>query len=348
VKLDRGAALDGPVDVRPDAVAAERDGFDGFWLSEVKHDPFPGLALAATVTERVTLGTAIALAFVRNPMSTAVLANDLQALSGGRLALGLGTQVRAHVTRRFSMPWSDPVARMREYVLALRAIWATWHTGVPLDFRGDFYEHTLMPPMFAPQPHPHGAPPVLLAGVGPAMTEAAGEVADGFLPHGFTTERFLREVTLPALRRGREKAGATLDGVVIKGSPMVAAGRTQEEFEAAKAGVRAQIAFYGSTPAYRPVLELHGWGALGEELHELSRAGRWSDMGPLIDDDVLAAFAVVGEPAAAGAEVVRRYGDLFDRLTLYTPYAADPTVVGEVADAVRSAARTTAGSAARR
>jgi probable F420-dependent oxidoreductase len=337
VKLDRGAALDGAVDVRAAAAAAERDGFDGFWLSEVTHDPFLGLAVAATATERVQLGTAIAVAFARSPMTTAAAADDLQALSGGRMVLGLGTQVKAHITRRFSMPWSHPAPRMREYVLALRAIWSAWHDGAPLDFRGEFYSHTLMTPMFVPHPHGHGASPVLLAGVGEAMTEVAGQVADGFLPHGFTTERYVREVTLPALARGRAKAGRTLDGYVVKGSPMVAAGRTEEELEKATAGVRSQIAFYGSTPAYHGVLELHGWGELGRRLHALSRDGRWADMGPLLDDEVLHAFAVVGTPEEVGPEVVRRYGDVFDRLTLYTPYDADPELLARVAAAVREA-----------
>jgi probable F420-dependent oxidoreductase len=170
------------------------------------------------------------------------------------------------------------------------------------------------------------------------MTEVAGEVADGFLPHGFTTEQYLREVTLPALERGREKSGHTLDGFTIKGSPMIAAGRTEEQLEKAKAGVRAQIAFYGSTPAYRGVLELHGWGELGERLHSMSLRGEWDEMGDLLDDEVLDTFAVVGDPTEVGAEVVRRYGDLFDRLTLYTPYDADPTVLAEVAASMRATA----------
>jgi probable F420-dependent oxidoreductase len=344
VRLDSGAALDAAADVREAAAAAERHGFDGFWLSEVKHDPFLGLALAATVTERIELGTAIAVAFARNPMTTAALADDLQALSGGRLHLGLGTQVRAHITRRFAMPWSHPAPRMREYVLALRAIWDAWHTGAPLHFRGEFYSHTLMTPMFTPQPHGYGPPPVYLAGVGELMTEVAGEVADGFLPHGFTTERYLREVTLPALRRGRAKAGRTLEGFRIKGAPFIATGRTEEELAAAVSGVKGQIAFYGSTPAYRPVLELHGWGELGERLHTLSLAGRWSDMGPLIDGDVLDAFAVVGAPEEVGPEVVRRFGDVLDRLTLYTPYDADPGVLATVSAGIRTAA--TAGARA--
>lgn len=336
MKVDRGAALDGAVDVRPVAQAAERDGADGFWLSEVRHDPFLGLTLAATVTERIELGTAIAVAFARSPMTTAVQANDLQALSGGRLLLGLGTQIRAHITRRFSMPWSHPAPRMREYVLALRAIWDSWQNGTKLDFQGEFYSHTLMTPMFTPEPHSFGPPKVLIAGVGQTMTEVAGEVADGFLAHGFTTERYLREVTLPALRRGRDKTGGTLDDFVLQGAPFVVTGRDEREMAAAADGVRGQIAFYGSTPAYRGVLDLHGWGELGEELHQLSIKGRWAEMGPLIGDDVLRAFAVVGGPAEAGAELVRRYGDLFDRVSLYMPYQAAPEVTAELVAALRS------------
>ena len=337
MRVDRGAALDGAVDVRSAAQAAERDGADGFWLSEVRHDPFLGLTLAATVTERIDLGSAIVVAFARNPMSTAVQANDLQALSGGRLLLGLGTQIKPHITRRFSMPWSHPAPRMREYVLALRAIWDSWQNGTKLDFRGEFYSHTLMTPMFTPEPHPYGPPKVLIAGVGQTMTEVAGEVADGFLAHGFTTERYIREVTLPALQRGRDKTEGSLENFIVQGSPFVVTGRDEQELAAAADGVRGQIAFYGSTPAYRGVLELHGWGELGDRLHELSINGRWAEMGPLIGDDVLEAFAVVGSPAEAGAELVRRYGDVFDRVSLYMPYRAAPEVTGELVAALRAA-----------
>jgi len=337
--VDRGAALDEPAEIHRDAAAAEREGFDGFWTSEVKHDPFVALAAAAVSTQRVQLGTAVALALARTPMTTAAAANDLQALSGGRLLLGLGTQVKAHITRRFSMPWSHPADRMREYVLALRAIWDTWHTGAPLDFRGEFYTHTLMTPVFVPTPHGFGAPPVLLAGVGAAMTEVAGEVADGFLAHGFTTERYLRQVTLPALAHGRGKAGRGLDGFTVTGAPMIATGRTDHELAAARAAVRSQIAFYGSTPAYRPGLEVHGRGGLGERLHALSREGRWAEMDLLVGEEVLEAFAVVGSPEEAGAEVVRRYGDVLDRLTLHTPYAAERELTSRLAAAVREALR---------
>jgi len=336
VKIDT-TVPPGVLDPRRAAERAERDGYDGLWTSELKHDPFLGLGLAATVTERISLGTAIALAFARNPMSAAVLANDLQALSGGRLLLGLGSQIKAHITRRFSMPWSHPAPRMREYILALRAIWACWHEGAPLQFEGEFYRHTLMTPMFTPEPHGHGSPRVLLAGVGPAMTKVAGEVADGFLCHGFTTEAYLREVTLPALAAGR---GGDLHGFEIVGSPFVVTGRTEEEFAAADSAVRGQLAFYASTPAYRPVLEKHGWGALGDELHTMSKAGRWTEMASLIPDEVLHAFAVAGEPAEAGRELVRRYGDVFTRTPLYTLYPADPEVLAEVAGVARTGVAT--------
>jgi probable F420-dependent oxidoreductase len=335
MKIDFTIPITGSVDCREAVRQAERDGYDGAWTSEIKHDPFVSLTLAATATERIELGSAIALAFARNPMSVAVLGNDLQQVSRGRLLLGLGTQVKAHITRRFAMPWSHPARRMREYVLALHAIWDCWQQGTPLDFRGEFYTHTLMTPMFVPEPHPYGPPRVLLAGVGTAMTETAGEVADGFLCHGFTTERYLRGVTLPALSRGRAKAGRALDGFDVMGSMMVVAGRTEEELAKAAAGARKQIAFYGSTPAYRPVLELHGRGELGDRLHTMSRAGQWAEMGELIDDELLHAVAIVGKPDEIAAGLRRTYGDVLTRVSLYTPYEVDPGLVTELATAVR-------------
>jgi probable F420-dependent oxidoreductase len=331
MRVDIG--LGASIDAREAAAEAERAGYAGVWTSEIKHDPFVALGLAAVVTDTIELGTAIALAFARNPMSLAVQANDVQLLSRGRLLLGLGSQIRPHITRRFSMPWSHPAKRMREFIMALRAIWSCWNDGTKLEFRGEFYKHTLMTPFFNPGPNPHGAPKVLLAGVGEAMTAVAGEVADGFLCHGFTTERYLREVTMPALaRHGR------LHGFEVAGSPFVVTGRTEEELEAASRGVREQIAFYGSTPAYRPVLELHGWAGLGDELHELSLQGRWQDMGTIIDDDVLNTFAVAAKPGAVAAELLRRYGDVMTRMTLYTPYALDPAVTAQIAGDLRAAA----------
>ncbi|MFE9743929.1 TIGR03617 family F420-dependent LLM class oxidoreductase [Saccharothrix saharensis] len=308
MKVDRLEIEYDPRTVPAAARAAEADGCDGFWLAETRHDPFLALGRVAGQVERVELGTAIAVAFARNPMSTAVQANDLQLLSGGRFNLGLGSQVEPHVTKRFGMPWSRPAARMREFVLALRAIWHTWETGERLRFRGEFYTHTLMTPFFDPGPNPHGPPKVWLAGVGELMTEVAGEVADGFLCHNFTTERYLREVTLPALARGRAKAGKPVAGLEVCGPSLVACD------ERGVADVKRQIAFYGSTPAYRKVLDLHGWGDLHEELHQLSRRRKWDDMAAAITDEVLAAFAVVGTPAQVRAEVDRRYGDVITRI----------------------------------
>jgi probable F420-dependent oxidoreductase len=328
VKIDTMASMTTEVDIRPAAADAERAGYTGLWTSEVKHDPFIAVALAACATERIDVGTAIALAFARSPMTLAVQANDLQLLSQGRLLLGLGSQIKAHITRRFAMPWSHPAPRMREYILAMRAIWDCWHNGTKLSFQGEFYSHTLMTPFFNPGPSPFGAPRVMLAGVGETMTAVAGEVADGFLCHGFTTERYLREATLPTLTRARP--GGDLAGFEVSGSPFLVTGRTDEEMSEARRGVREQIAFYGSTPAYRPVLELHGWGALSDELHGLSRLGKWKEMGEAIDDQVLDAFAVTAEPDRAAAELLRRYGDIMTRMTLYTPYAIDPAVTGQI------------------
>ena len=305
----------------------EKAGYDGLWSSESAHDPFLPLLLAAEHTEAMELGTAIAVAFARSPMQLAYTAHDLQAYSGGRFTLGLGSQVKPHIERRFCMPWSHPAPRMREFVLALRAIWSAWNDGTKLDFRGDFYSHTLMTPFFSPPPAPGGAPGVFLAAVGEAMTEVAGEVADGLLAHAFCTERYLREVTIPALGRGLASSGRSRADVEVSLLAMIATGRTEEEMTRAVAGTRAQIAFYGSTPAYRGVLDLHGWAGLGDELNSLSRSSRedkWEAMGELIDDDVLHAFAVVAEPAGVAAEIRRRFGGLIDRVSFYSPYETGP------------------------
>ena len=319
------------------AAAIETAGYDGLWVGETKHEPFLQLLQAAEATDRITIGTAIAIAFARSPMTLAHSAFDLAAYSRGRFVLGLGSQVRPHIERRFSMPWSHPAARMRELVLALRAIWAGWQDGTKLDFRGEYYTHTLMTPFFSPEPHEFGPPPVYLAGVGERMTEVAGEVCDGFFFHPFTTDRYLREVTLPALTRGRAKAGRDgLDGFTIAGPAFTCTGRDDEELAVAIKGTKDQIAFYASTPAYRPVLELHGWGDLQPELTRLSKEGRWSDMGDVIDDELLHAFAVVGEPHTVGEGLRRRWSDVASRLTPYATYRADPAIWPEVLTAIRS------------
>jgi probable F420-dependent oxidoreductase len=323
MKVDGGIGAD----LRGAGAAAaklEGQGYDGLWTAETSHDPFFPLLLASQQTEKVELGTGIAVAFARNPMNLANIAWDLQAASGGRFILGLGSQIKPHIEKRFSMPWSKPAARMREMILAIRAIWASWNDGSKLDFKGDFYTHTLMTPFFNPGPNPHGDAKIFLAGVGELMTEVAGEVCDGFLCHGFTTERYLREVTLPALERGAKKGGRALGDIEISGPAFVVTGTTEEEMAKSIAGTKQQIAFYGSTPAYRPVLELHGWGELQDELNHMSKEGKWVEMGDLITDDILNAFAVVAEPEGIAPELTKRYGDVVSRISFYAPYASDP------------------------
>ena len=293
-------------------------GYSGIQSAETAHDPFLPLAFAAKATSRVDLITGIAVAFARTPMLLAHLGHDLNAASNGRFVLGLGSQIRAHITRRFHMPWSSPAARMREFILAMRAIWATWHRGEPLRFTGRFYSHTLMTPFFTPTNTEHGAPRVFLAAVGPLMTEVAGEVADGIIVHAFTTEKYLRETTLPALERGFAKARAKGEeksraNFEISYPCFVVTGRDERELAAAEQATRRQIAFYGSTPAYKPVLDSIDAGELQPRLNAMSKEGRWAEMGELIDADTTRKFAIVTEPARIAAEIKARFGDVVDR-----------------------------------
>jgi len=326
MKVD--ASLNAPItEAGERAGELEAAGYSGAWSVETAHDPFLPLAVAAPHTSEMELGTSIAVAFARNPMLLANIGWDLQALTQGRFILGLGSQIKPHITKRFSMEWSRPAARMREMIQEIRAIWDTWQNGTPLQFRGEFYRHTLMTPFFVPDASDlgdFGPPKIFLAGVGELMTEVAGEVCDGFFCHGFTTERYLREVTLPALGRGRAKAGKTMDGFEITGPSFVVSGTNDEELERAAIATRQQIAFYGSTPAYRGVLDIHGWGGLQEELNTLSKRGEWEQMGTLIDDDILNTFAVVGSPEEIAPELGRRYGDVISRISFYAPYRAEP------------------------
>ncbi len=335
MKIDAGGYASTVIEAGETAARAERDGYDGWWVAETQIDPFLGCAVGAQRTDRLELSTAIAVAFARNPMTVALQANDLQVLSEGRFALGLGSQIRPHITKRYSMEWSKPAARMREFVLAIRAIWEAWATDGQLDFRGDFYTHTLMTPFFNPGPNPHGNPKIMLAAVGPLMTEAAGEVADGMLCHGFSTERYLREATIPALERGRAKAGLGLEGFEITAPAFVVARDSEEEIAAGVQLIKQQIAFYGSTPAYRPVLELHGWGDLQDELNAMTKRGAWDEMAGMIDDEILNTFAVIGTPEEAVAEIRRRYGDLATRITLTIPDGADHARWAPVFDTLR-------------
>ena len=310
--------VDGSIGWELDKVGAEAReleemGYSGVFTAETGHDPFLPLAMAAQSTSHVDLATSIAVAFARSPMTLAHVGHDLNAASRGRFVLGLGSQIRPHITNRFSMPWSQPAARMREFILAMRAIWANWHEGSPLQFTGKFYTHTLMTPFFRPDNTEFGPPRVSLAAVGPLMTEVAGEVADGIIVHPFTTEKYLRETTVPALERGFAKAGKQRADFEVRYPCFVITGRDQQELAQASVAAKRQIAFYGSTPAYRPVLDSIGVGELQSELNLMSKQGRWAEMGSLITDDMLDTFGIVGPPEQVAGRLMARYGDIVDR-----------------------------------
>jgi probable F420-dependent oxidoreductase len=337
MKVDTGVMAPSLGEIGPRARELEELGYDGILTAETGHDAFLPIALAAEHTQRIELATGIAVAFARTPMVLAYTANDLQQMSKGRFVLGLGSQIKPHIEKRFSMPWSHPARRMREYILALRAIWSAWNEQTKLSFDGEFYKHTLMTPFFAPPPNQYGAPKVFLAAVGERMSEVAGEVADGIIIHGFTTERYVKEVTMPAVERGLKAAGRDRSSFQVSGPLFVVTGTSDEEITTARQGVKQQIAFYGSTPAYRGVLELHGWGDLQTELNALSKQGQWVEMGELIDDDILNTFAVVASPEGVAAELKRRYGGVIDRCSFYAPYRVDPDRWTRVIDDLKRA-----------
>ncbi|AGB22496.1 putative F420-dependent oxidoreductase, MSMEG_2256 family [Mycobacterium sp. JS623] len=327
LKVD-AAVASGLTDVAQTASTLERRGYDCCWTAEINHDPFLPLVLAAEHTTRLELGTSIAVAFARNPMTVANIGWDLQAYSDGRFILGLGSQVQAHIEKRFSMPWGQPARRMREFVLALHEIWSCWRDGTKLRFEGDFYTHKLMTPMFTPEPQPQPAPKVFVAAVGEAMTEMCGEVADGLLAHAFTTKRYFEEVTTPALLRGMARSGRQRKDFQLSCPIFVVTGETEEELAAGAVGTRKQIAFYGSTPAYRKVLDLHGWGDLHTELHRLSLQGEWDTMGTLIDDEILEAFAVVAPIDSVAQKIRDRCDGVIDRVLVgFPPSISEATVI---------------------
>lgn len=316
----------------------EQVGYDRAFSFEAKHDPFLPLAVAAEHTSTMALGTAIAIAFARTPMTLANSGWDLQTITGGRFVLGLGSQIKPHVVDRFGMPWSKPAARMREMVLGIRAIWDAWETGSSLDFEGEFYRHTRMIPAFDPGPNPFGLPPIFTAGVGPLMTEVAGEVADGFLVHPFCSRASLEELTVPALARGAEKAGRPLDDVELVCVTIVVTGATEEQFVHSREATRKQLAFYGSTPAYAPILDIHGHGDLHPELKRQAREGRWDDMASLIDDDLLHTIAVVGEPATIAPQIRQRLDGISKSVSLVNNRAPDPDHFASVVRDLKSLA----------
>jgi probable F420-dependent oxidoreductase len=313
--------VDVQLDARPDRAAQRARelvaaGVDGLFTFEGPHDVFLPLGAAASAVA-TDLMTNVAIALPRSPMHLAHTAYDLQLLSKGRFRLGLGSQIKPHIEHRYGASWERPVARMRETVLAVKAILASWQDGTRLDFRGEFTRHTLMPPAFSPGPNPHGVPPVLLGALGPQLTRTAAEVADGLLVMPFHSHRHFRERTLPAVAEGLARSGR--EAVPIFPQAIVAMGHTQDEQARALLGVRALLAFYGSTPAYRPVLEVEGWGELQPELNALSKTGNVAAMVALVDDTMARTLAVVGSPAECAAEIERRFGDVADRVCAYFP-----------------------------
>ncbi len=315
--------LDVQLDAPPDR-AAQRSreligaGVAGLFTFEGPHDVFLPLAVAAGAVE-TDLMTNVAIAIPRSPMHLAHTAYDLQLLSRGRFRLGLGSQIRPHIERRYGATWSRPAARMRETVLAVQAILRSWQDGTPLDFRGEFTQHTLMPPTFVPGPNPYGVPPVLLGALGPVMTRTAAEVADGLLVMPFHSHRHFRERTLPAVDDGLARAGRSRADLAILPQAIVAMGRTDEELAAASTGVRGLLAFYGSTPAYLPVLDVEGWAEVQPELNRLSKQGEWAAMVGLVTDEMLETLAVRGTPEECAAEIRRRFGDVAERVCCYFP-----------------------------
>jgi probable F420-dependent oxidoreductase len=302
------------------AHAAEALGFAGLWTSETKHDAFLPLAIAAGATEKIELGTSIAVAFSRSPMEIAQTAWDLQDLSDGRFILGLGTQVKAHVKRRFSMPWDRPVSRLREYIGALQAIWGSFQTEGPLSFEGEFYRHTLMTPFFNPGPIENPEIPVYIAGVNTRLAALAGEICEGFHVHPFHSPEYVRRTVEPAIAEGAQQAGRDPEEVELATSVFVVTGESNEEIREQRDKMRAQISFYASTPTYRTVLEAHGWEEVGERLGRLARDKKWDEMPKLITGEVLGAFAVEAAPEEVGPALKERYEGLIDRVALYVPF----------------------------
>ena len=315
MKIDAGIMVSNPIEAGPAIKQLEDAGYDGAYTFEGAHDPFLPLISAAMQTSNIELITSIAVAFARNPMTLANIGYDLNLVSEGRFILGLGSQIKPHITKRFSMPWSSPAARMKEMVEAIKAIWDCWQNGTKLNYRGEFYTHTLMTPFFNPGPNPHGLPKIYVAAVGPLMTQAVSESADGLLAHPFNSPKYVNEVTIPIINKGLETTGKNRDQFDLSVSVMTGIGATEETHKLAVTACRDQVAFYGSTPNYKAVLETHGLGHLSEELNKLSKQGKWMEMGDAIDDETLKTFAVVEEsPEALAKEIKNRYGNIGQRI----------------------------------
>jgi probable F420-dependent oxidoreductase len=324
LKIDTEVAVGEPIEVVELSKKAEGYGFDAFWVNETKHDPFVQIALAATATTRIELGTSIALAFTRSPTTMAYTSWDLQSTSGGRFMLGLGSQVKGHVERRFGMKWDPAAPKMMEYVSALKSVWKSWQDGTNLDFRGRYYTLDLMTPFFTPDPIKNPAIPVLVAGVNRMMCKAAGVVAEGLHVHPLHTVRYLREVVEPALSAGLARAGRSRKEVQVAASVFAAVGDTEQEIAAVRETYRGQIAFYASTRSYRKVMELHHWEDVAERLHALSVNGEWHRMASEVGDDILAEFVVEGTWKEVGGRIQDKYRGILDRARVYLPFDGNP------------------------
>lgn len=320
MRIDAETAVDSPAEIAQLSRKAEQFGFDCLWVNETKHDPFVQLALAAANTKEIGIGTSIALAFTRSPMTLAYAAWDLQSLSNGRFTLGLGSQVKGHIERRFGMKWESPAPKMREVVRALRSVWQSWQTGEKLDFNGRFFRLDLMTPFFSPGPIGQPRIPVYVAGVNAGMCRVAGEVGDGLHVHPLHTVKYLKEVLEPALAKGLARGDRARGELSVAASVFAAVGNSESEIRSVKEAYRDQIAFYGSTRTYRRLMELHGWGDICDRLHELSIKGEWDKMAAEVTDEVLHEFVVEGSWEAMGQNLKSRYGDLVDRVRLYFPF----------------------------
>jgi len=336
MKIDAGIMISNPLDAGPAFKQVEDAGYDGAYTFEGAHDPFLPLVAAASQTTKIELVTSIAVAFARNPMILANIGYDLNLLSEGRFILGLGSQIKPHITKRFSMPWSQPAARMKDMVLAIKAIWDCWQNDTKLNYRGDFYTHTLMTPFFNPGPNPYGLPKIYVAAVGPLMTQAVSESADGLLGHPFSSPTYLEQVTLPIIKKGIESAGKTRDQFDLSISVMTGIGANEDSHKKAVQACREQVAFYASTPNYIAVLETHGYADLSKELNRLSKQGKWKEMGEAIDDEVLNTFAVVEEtPEALAKEIKLRYGAIGQRIAPVL-YSGELDLAGDVLRALKA------------
>jgi probable F420-dependent oxidoreductase len=320
IKFDAALqSIDNLLEIPAIAESAEKAGISGLWSSEINHDPFIQLAFAASKTTQIELGTSIALSFTRSPMVLAQTCWDLAALSKGRFILGLGTQVKAHNERRFSIPWSSPLPRLREVILSLRAIWDSWRTGERLNFRGEHYTFTLMTPFFTPPRHAYPIP-VTIAGVNTGLCKLAGELCEGFHVHPLNSERYIREVIRPAIEEGASSAGRGIDDVKLITSVFVVTGETESDTNFTREFVRQQISFYASTPSYHVIFETHGWGEIAEHLSRLAARKLWGDMPALITDEMIETFAIVGGIDTIAERALKRYHGLVDRIAWYLPY----------------------------